>query len=259
MTNRLHVRVLGATVAALGALLFSVALVQAQDNDDAPPALVAAIDDYAESDLAGESAYLGKDCTQAATDGSDAGKWCWSLVRMDDSSAIVAFGRLGTTTGNDVSFDKQADGTWVAHAPDPVITPLPSSQAPAALVTAVDAYGQANLAGEWPYKGDCAKLPKDGSEGGTWCWSLLRIDATSAWIGYGRLNTDDGGKAVWFDKKADGSWAVRADAPNAPTTGAGTASDDGSFPLLLLATGLLLGAGIAGAGVSAWAVRGYRR
>lgn len=260
MTSRLHVQVLGAAIAALSALVFSVLLVQAQSNDTAPAALVVAIDGYAESHLAGESAYTGKDCTQAATDGSDAGKWCWNLVWMDNSSAIVAFGRIGTTTGNDVSFDKQADGTWVARAPDPGITPLPSSQAPPDLIPAIDAYADANLVGEWPYKGDCEKLPKDGSEGGTWCWSLLRIDSTSAWIGYARLNTDAGGEAVWFDKKTDGTWAVRTDAPNAPTAGSGAAQhSNDQLSLLLVAATLLVGAGAFGAGVTAWAARGTRR
>lgn len=101
------------------------------------------------------------------------------------------------------------------------IQPLPPSQAPAALVTAIDAHA-ATLGGTYLGK-DCSQAVA-GTDGGKWCWSLLQLSDACAEVGFARANSDTGAPAVTFARAANGTWAPGSCSPQPPATGTGLAT-----------------------------------
>ena len=123
--------------------------------------------------------------------------------------------------------------------------PLPASQVPAALVTAIDAF--APSLGE-TYSGKNCDAATD-EDAGEWCWSLLAISDSCAQVGFGKVASDFGPPASTFSRSATGTWASGNCSPQPPATGTGTASTSearSTLPGLVIllvvagATGLLV-------------------
>lgn len=113
----------------------------------------------------------------------------------------------------------------LVDAQQPAQTPLAASSAPAALVTAIDAYAQAHLS-ERPYLGADCSQGTSTADGGKWCWSLLGIDGSSARVGFAVTNSDTGVPAVTFVRASTGAWLPQG-AIGAPSVGSGVLPPDG--------------------------------
>lgn len=109
------------------------------------------------------------------------------------------------------------------------VAALPSASAPAALITAIDAWALANVDGKpsedtisRPYLGKPCDGSAGGADGGKWCWGLGTLDETRATIWWGISNSDAGGIApVVFRRASSGAWAASSESPLPPSTGTG--------------------------------------